>query len=462
MSFSTLIFIYVFLPVFLILYTLLPAGRRILLLLASLLFYAWGEPVYVILLLLLTAFNYFSALDLADLASGGRPTRGALILNIAGNLAVLAFFKYIPWIIGLVNSGTGLSIPVPALSLPVGLSFIVFRAMSYVFDVHAGKIKPESNMLTFALFLAMFPTLSMGPIDRYGDVKAALTRPRPTFRKMAAGGALFLKGLAKKVLLADTIVLLYQTMKATAGPRTVLMTWLGMLAFSFQLYFDFSGYSDMARGLGGMLGIPVSVNFDHPYTAVSVTDFWRRWHISLSSWFRDYIYIPLGGSRVTPPRHMLNLMVVWMATGLWHGASFSFIFWGLYYGVLLIVEKYVTGKYLEALPAALRRVLTFVIAVIGWTFFQSSSLPEALTEIKALFGIGAAGLADSAALYALRTNFAVLAACFIFATPLPEKMFVRLEKRNPALATLILFLVFVLSTAFMVYNTYQPFLYAQF
>jgi len=462
MSFSTLVFIYLFLPLFLLLYTLVRPGRRIILLIFSLIFYAWGEPVYVVLLMLLAVFNYFSALDLGDLVAGGRGTRGALIVNIAGNLAILAFFKYVPWIIGLVNGGFGLAIPVPELTLPAGLSFIVFRAMGYIFDVRSGKIKAERNFLTFALFLAMFPTLAMGPIDRYGDVRNALERPRPNFRKMTAGVSLFLKGLAKKVLLADTIVLLYQTMKAAEGPSTVLMTWLGMLAFTFQLYFDFSGYSDMARGLGGMLGIPVSRNFDYPYTAISVTDFWRRWHISLSSWFRDYVYIPLGGSRVPPARHIANLLIVWMLTGLWHGASFSFILWGLYYGVLLILEKYLFGRKLETLPVAARRIITFFLAVIGWTFFQSSSLPQALTEIKALFGIGTAGFADSTALYALRTNLLPLLVCIFFATPVPETLFVRMEKRNPALASLILFLIFVLSTAFMVYNTYQPFLYAQF
>ncbi len=462
MSFSTLVFVYIFLPLFLILYTLVKPGRRILLFLFSLVFYAWGEPVYVILLLLLTAFNYFSALDLAGLASAGRSTRGALILNVAGNLTVLAFFKYVPWIVGLLNTGFGLGIPVPELSLPVGLSFIVFRAMGYIFDVRAGKIKPEYDFLTFALFLAMFPTLSMGPIDRYGDVCRALRRPRPTFRKMTAGASLFLKGLAKKVLLADTIVLLYQTMKASEGNATVLMTWLGMLAFSFQLYFDFSGYSDMARGLGGMLGIPVSVNFDYPYTAVSITDFWRRWHISLSAWFRDYVYIPLGGSRVAPARHILNLLIVWMLTGIWHGASFSFILWGLYYGILLIAEKYLIGERAAVFPAVLRRLVTFVIVLVGWTFFQGGSLPQTLAEIKALFGFAAAGFTDSASLYALRTNLAPLIACAVFATPVPDKLFTRLEKESPALASLILFLIFVLSTAFMVYNTFQPFLYAQF
>ena len=364
MVFSSLNFLFLFLPLVMLLQWAAPEPlKNPLLLAASLFFYAWGEPVYIVLMLISVAYNY-----LAGRQIGGRRDphrrRVALIGALAVNLGMLGFFKYYGFLVDTLNGLFGLHLANHALPLPIGISFYTFQALSYVIDVYRGKAKPQANLVSFAVYITMFPQLVAGPIVKYTDIERQLTDRRTSLAQCGVGLERVVLGLAKKVLLANNLGMLYDAVCA-AGARSVLTAWLGATAYTLQIYFDFSGYSDMAIGMGRMLGFSFDENFDHPYLARSVTEFWRRWHISLSSWFRDYVYIPLGGNRVRPARHILNLLVVWMLTGLWHGASWNFVLWGLYYGALLVLEKYVTGALLKRLPGWAGRACTLILVAVG-------------------------------------------------------------------------------------------------
>ena len=341
MLFSSIVFLFTFLPAVMLLYYLLPVRfRNVILLLASLVFYAWGEPVYLFLMLLSILFNYFSGLDIARNLQDKRAAKRSLVFNLIINLAVLGFFKYEGFVLDTLNGILPVHISYHALPLPIGISFYTFQILSYIIDVYRGNVKVQTNLPNFALYVTMFPQLIAGPIVQYADVDEQLASREVSRTKFGEGSMYFIRGLAKKVLLANTSGMIFTEVSGLAKGNIAVMTaWLGAFAYMFQIYFDFSGYSDMAIGLGKMFGFEFNMNFNYPYVSKSITEFWRRWHISLSSWFRDYVYIPLGGNRVSKIKHIRNLLIVWFLTGLWHGAAWNFVAWGLYYGVLLIIEK---------------------------------------------------------------------------------------------------------------------------
>lgn len=389
MLFSSTTFLLVFFPAFLIVYFVLPwrGVKNVLLLLASLLFYAWGEPVYVFLMLGSIVANWIFALGISRLG-GDRLRRVMLVICVAANLLLLGFFKYEPFLATNVNMLLGMeAIPVLALPLPVGISFYTLQTLTYVVDVWREEVPAQRSLVRLGMYIAMFPQLVAGPIVRYADVQEQLTDRTETLDKFAAGMRLFVIGLAKKVLLANVVALLAADMLALGGPAIgVVGAWSGLLAYTFQIFFDFSGYSDMAIGLGKMLGFEFPRNFYYPYIAQSVTDFWRRWHISLSSFFRDYVYIPLGGNRVSKGRWIFNLSVVWVLTGVWHGAAWNFILWGVYYLVLLLLEKLVYGDALARAPRLFRHLYAILAFMFGWLLFWCEDMMLLGPYLQALFG----------------------------------------------------------------------------
>lgn len=445
-----------------LIYYLVPGKlRNLILFLGSLVFYAWGEPIYVILMLFSSIFNYYMGAELERLYYDEKRQKLNLVFAVIVNLGILVFFKYYGFLLNTIGGITGLHIPHPELSLPIGLSFYTFRNLSYLFDVYLSKISAQHNFLTFATYSTMFPYTSAGPIVRYTDIQEQLNKRSINITRFGMGAELFIKGLAKKVILADNLSALYAGICGTSR-MSVLTAWIGIFAYTMQLYFDFSGYSDMAIGLGKMLGFDFKKNFDYPYISTSVSEFWRRWHISLGSWFRDYIYIPLGGNRVSTLKHVRNILVVWALTGLWHGASWNFVLWGVYYGLFLLLEKFVLASLLERLPQWLRIAYTMFVVMIGWVFFSQTDFSALGTYLGTLFGIGAAGFADSTALYYLKTGFILFVISILACSPGLYQRFKRLLQRRPMTAVLVNFILLALSIAYMVYNSYTPFLYAKF
>lgn len=468
MLFSSIVFLFTFLPIVLILYYLLPARcRNLVLLLASLIFYAWGEPVYIFLMLLSILFNYFSGMDIARNLENKRAARRSLIFNIIVNIAILGFFKYEGFVLDSVNAILPVKISYQALPLPIGISFYTFQILSYIIDVYRGNVKVQKNLLNFALYVTMFPQLIAGPIVQYADVDDQLANRKVSWAKFGEGVMYFIRGLAKKVLLANTSGMIFNEVTGLAkGNLSVLTAWLGAFAYMFQIYFDFSGYSDMAVGLGKMFGFEFCMNFNYPYISKSITEFWRRWHISLSSWFRDYVYIPLGGNRVSKIRHIRNLLIVWFLTGLWHGAAWNFVAWGLYYGVILIIEKYVLTSVLEKLPGVVRHIYSIVLVVIGWVLFFSPSFGQAAEYIRVMFGAGAHGVIDSESLYLLTTNLILWLILIVGSTPLIHFRYEHMLKSKKWNTTIIngavYVILFVVCIAYLVTETYNPFLYFRF
>jgi len=419
MVFSSLFFLYIFLPVALILYYLVPGLRmkNIMLTILSLFFYAWGEPLWVVLLLISAIVDYTNGRIIGKFR-GKWQAKAAFIGSVIINLSLLGSFKYGNFIIDNINNVFGLSIPFTGLTLPIGISFYTFQTMSYSIDVYKGEVKVQKSFLDFLLFVSLFPQLIAGPILRYSEIEAQLRNRQTTLKNFAYGITRFLVGLGKKVLLANyasaVVSKLFGSAAGISG-LTVTQSWLGMILYAFHIYFDFSGYSDMAIGLGHMFGFNYSENFNYPYTATSVTDFWRRWHISLGSFFRDYVYIPLGGNR----RHQLrNMLIVWALTGLWHGASWNFVLWGLYFFIFLALEKYVYGKLLKKLPAIINIVLTFFIVVLGWVLFYFTDLSDVFRMYSNLFGTGGTPLIDTESRLLLINNLFLIIMCIVGATPL--------------------------------------------
>ncbi len=474
MVFSSAVFLFIFLPVTLVLYFVpLYKNRKkeiekqnFILLVMSLIFYAWGEPVYIILMLISIFFNYNIGLDIAHKKSNGKHKRAKFIFicGVVFNLFVLGFFKYSGFIIENLNSVFGLSIENRELPLPVGISFYTFQILSYVVDVWLGKVKAQKKLIPFAAYITMFPQLIAGPIVQYSDIEKQLTDRNVTVEKFADGIIYFIRGLGKKVLFANTIGAVYTEISGfDFKEMSVVTAWIGIICYTLQLYFDFSGYSDMAVGLGKMMGFDFVRNFNYPYTAQSITDFWRRWHISLSSWFRDYVYIPLGGNRKGTVRTIINILIVWSLTGLWHGAQWNFIAWGAFYGVLLIIEKYVLKNLLPHIPQILRHIFTMIVVMIGWVLFSSSDLSSALSYISVMIGACGNAFFDNTALYLLMTNgFAIVLMSissfgFFELTP---------TIRNEALATRLksfgYIVIFILCVAYLISETYNPFLYFRF
>ena len=462
MVFNSIFFIFCFLPVFMLIYYLVPGKlRNLLLFLGSLIFYAWGEPVYVILILFSSVFNYYMGTELERLYYDDKKQKLNLVFAIIINLGILVFFKYYGFLLDTFGGITGIHISHPELSLPIGLSFYTFRNLSYLFDIYISKITAQQNFLTFATYSTMFPYTAAGPIIRYADIQEQLERRSVNISRFGAGAELFIKGLAKKVLLADNLSALYAGICSNTQ-MSVLTAWIGILAFTMQIYFDFSGYSDMAIGLGKMLGFDFNKNFDYPYISTSVSEFWRRWHISLGSWFRDYIYIPLGGNRVSVPKNIRNIFVVWALTGLWHGASWNFIFWGLYYGLFLLLEKFVLKDFLPKLPKWAANLYTMIAVMIGWVFFSQTDFSSMGHYLSVMFGFGASAFLDRAAVYYLKTGLILFVISILACRPGLYQSFKKLIQRNEKAAAAVNLLLFLLCVAYMVYNSYTPFLYQKF
>ena len=468
MLFSSIVFLFTFLPAVMILYYLLPVRfRNVILLLASLVFYAWGEPVYLFLMLLSILFNYFSGLDIARNLQDKRAAKRSLVFNLIINLAVLGFFKYEGFVLDTLNGILPVHISYHALPLPIGISFYTFQILSYIIDVYRGNVKVQTNLPNFALYVTMFPQLIAGPIVQYADVDEQLASREVSRTKFGEGSMYFIRGLAKKVLLANTSGMIFTEVSGLAKGNIAVMTaWLGAFAYMFQIYFDFSGYSDMAIGLGKMFGFEFNMNFNYPYVAKSITEFWRRWHISLSSWFRDYVYIPLGGNRVSKIKHIRNLLIVWFLTGLWHGAAWNFVAWGLYYGVILIIEKYLLSPVLDRLPDIVRHIYSIVLVVIGWVLFFSSSFGQAADYIRVMFGAGAHGFADRESMYLLTSNLILWLILIFGSTPLVHFRYehmLRSKKWNTTIINSVVYAaLFIVCIAYLVTETYNPFLYFRF
>ena len=469
MLFSSIVFLFTFLPAGLVLYYLLPERfHNPVLLLASLIFYAWGEPVYIFLMLLSILFNYFSGLDIARNLTDRRLAKRSLIFNIVVNIAILGFFKYEGFVLDSLNAVLPVHITYHPLALPIGISFYTFQILSYIIDVYRGNVKVQKNILNFALYVTMFPQLIAGPIVQYADVEEQLVNRKSSWNKFGEGCMYFIRGLAKKVLLANTSGMIFTEVTGLGkGNVSVLSAWLGAFAYMFQIYFDFSGYSDMAIGLGRMFGFEFKKNFDVPYISKSITEFWRRWHISLSSWFREYVYIPLGGNHVTISRNIVNLLIVWMLTGMWHGAAWNFIVWGIYYGVVLVLEKYVWGAIVDRWPSVLQHIYALVLVLVGWVFFFSPSLGAALRYLFAMVG-GGAGFAGKEVFFVILTHWLFYLLAVIGSTTLGSRMLRAIlnVSENHTVRTVITQVVFfgmlAISVAYLIADTYNPFLYFRF
>ncbi|GMK37754.1 alginate regulatory protein [Paenibacillus sp. CCS19] len=458
MVFSSLLFLFLFLPAVLVLYYVSPRRiRNLILFLTSLVFYAWGEPVYIVIMLLSTVTDYSFGLLLSrpKLSPGQRTA--IVAASIVVNLALLSYFKYADFLISNVNASLGTSIPLTDLALPIGISFYTFQSMSYIIDVYRGKVQAQRNWIDFGTFVALFPQLVAGPIVQYSVIAEQLKHRVVTIELFAEGVRRFIIGLAKKVLLANNIGLLWHTVSGSNIDEMPATTaWLGIIAFAFQIYFDFSGYSDMAIGLGHMFGFRFNENFNKPYTAQSITDFWRRWHISLGSWFRDYVYIPLGGNRRGIRLQLRNILIVWVLTGFWHGASWNFMLWGLYFGVILVFEKMWLLRLLERSPRWIRHGYALLLILIGWVLFAFEQLGQLGEFLLAMFGGNGSPLWDRNTGYLLYTNVILLAVLVIASTPL-----LKLPRRGPV-QLICCFVLFVLSVAYLVDATFNPFLYFRF
>lgn len=465
MLFSSITFLYCFLPCVLLVYFVVPDRlKNFTLLAASLIFYGWGEPKYLVFMLLSVTQSYIAAL-LVERFRGKKLAKLALALSAVASLGLLAYCKYADFFIENFNAVTGLSVPLLNIALPVGISFYTFQILSYVVDVYRGDVPAQRNFIDLAMYIAMFPQLIAGPIVRYSDIAGSLKNRKTTLADASEGIRRFSIGLAKKILLANSAALLVSEFKAY-NEKTVLFYWLYALAYMLHIYFDFSGYSDMAIGLGRIFGFRFSENFNYPYISASITEFWRRWHISLGGWFRDYLYIPLGGNRVKPSRHVINILIVWAATGFWHGASWNFVLWGILYAALLLFEKYVLHPKIRfAVPM---HIYTLLFVMLGFVLFDSANVTDALASFKALFGFGGIPAADTASLYYLKSNIVLLVVAVIGATPLPKLLYEKIGLRKYggkilAVVTPLAVLASVaLCTAYLIDGSFNPFVYFRF
>ena len=465
MVFSSLPFLYYFLPAALLLYALAPRGRKnAALLLASLVFYGWGEPKFLIWMVLAILQGYVSGL-LIERAEGTR-RRAYLAISVTLSMGMLFCCKYADFFIGNVNAITGASLPLTGIALPVGISFYTFQIVSYAVDVYRGEAPAQRRLVDLAAYIAMFPQLIAGPIVRYADIAPQLQEREHSWEKCAAGVRRFIWGLGKKVLIANSLGELCAAFKAS-GDRSLLFFWLYAVGYALHIYFDFSGYSDMAIGLGKLFGFEFRENFRYPYVSGSITEFWRRWHISLGSWFRDYVYIPLGGNRVSKPRWFFNILVVWLCTGFWHGAAWNFVVWGLFFGLLLMAEKLWLGKHLKG-HSVLSHLYVLLAVVISFVIFDAASLSEAGHSIAALFGLGGYPLFSAEAVYYLKSYALLLLAAAVGATPAMARLCGRIggnERGRRALNALepaAELLLLLAATGYMVDGSFNPFLYFRF
>ncbi|CAG9714836.1 Putative membrane bound O-acyl transferase [Clostridium neonatale] len=466
MVFSNLLFMYVFFPFTLIIYYFSPRKmRNFVILLVSLLFYSWGEPIYINLMLASILIGYIGTIFIDKYKEDKEKSRCILVTTIVIILSTLIFFKYYGFLIDNINLIFGLNLKIRTLPLPLGISFYTFKLISYVVDVYTRKVKVQKNFINFATYVSMFPQLLSGPIVQYSTIENQLTNRKESIQKFSDGVEKFISGLGKKVIIANNIGLIWdQVIGNSISEISILTAWIGIISFTFQIYFDFSGYSDMAIGLGKMFGFDFYKNFNYPYISKSITDFWRRWHISLGTWFKDYIYIPLGGNRTGKAKQIRNIFIVWLITGLWHGASWNYIIWGLYFGIILFIEKSGFLKILKKLPGLIRNIYTMFLVIIGWVFFEFTNVKDAFTYIRAMFGANTTGWYDSLSLYLLGTNKTFFILAFICSTPIIG-VFIKLFKRNRIgkIITIIFYiLIVIIATAYLVGASYNPFLYFKF
>lgn len=463
MVFSSLPFLFLYLPITLLIYYIVPRSwRNFILFFVSLVFYGWGEPIYILLMLFSITLNYAAGRLVEKYRSRDRTARRVVLWSTVINLALLVFFKYYDFLAANFTALTGISLPILGLGLPIGISFYTFQAMTYPIDVYRSDAEMQRSYVRFGAFVTLYPQLIAGPIIRYKDVADQLNFRTHSLEKFSSGALRFTVGLCKKVLLANSIGRLWDSVIATpTSELSVLGGLLGIAAFTFQIYFDFSGYSDMAVGLGRMLGFEFLENFNYPYLAKSITDFWRRWHISLSSWFRDYVYIPLGGNRVARWKHYRNIAIVWLLTGLWHGASWNFLLWGAYFAVLLMLEKAFLLRWLQKIPAFFSHLYAMLLVMLSWAIFAI----EDFGQLRAYLGVffGGHALTNSAALYDLRSYAVLLVLLIIGSTPLCARLYRRIPERvRDWLAPILMLAGLLVSTAYLVDSTYNPFLYFRF
>lgn len=466
MVFSSTIFLCVYLPLVLLGYYICPKkGKNLFLLIVSLIFYAWGEPKYVFLMIFSILVNYVFGLLMDKHRENKKRLKLLLVISVIIDLGLLSVFKYTDFIITNINSVFGAGFDLLNIALPIGISFYTFQAMSYTIDVYRDDVRVQRNLIDFGMYITMFPQLIAGPIVRYSDVQDQLAVRNVTTADFSEGIMRFVVGLGKKVLLANQMGAVWTQIYALGGDISALMAWTGAAAYTFQIYFDFSGYSDMAIGLGRMFGFKFPENFRYPYESVSITDFWRRWHITLSTWFKEYLYIPLGGNRRGLARQALNLLIVWTLTGFWHGAGWNFVMWGLYYFAILFIEKLFLLKALDKLPRLLRHAYALLLIVIGWVIFASDDVSVMLPYLGSMFGAnGALGGMD---VYTLLTRAALMVICCVASTELPRRLFVTAagkmnEKAAFTVKSVLTLTLLALSVVFLIGDSYNPFLYFRF
>ena len=461
MLFSSIPFLFYFLPTVLIVYFLVPRVlKNAVLLVSSLIFYGWGEPRLLALMIFTIALFYGCGLAIGYCIQK-KWKKIWLIVSVVISVALLAIFKYADFFIDSFNAVTGLSVPLLRLALPVGISFYTFQCLSYTIDVYRGDVPSQKNPISFGAYVALFPQLIAGPIVRYIDVARELETRKHSWDNVALGLRRFLVGLAKKIIVADNFALLMKLFRES-GEQSVLFYWMYAIAFTLNIYFDFSGYSDMAIGLGRVFGFRFVENFNYPYLSKSIAEFWRRWHMSLGSWFRDYIYIPLGGNRVSKGRWVFNTLVVWMLTGLWHGAAWNFILWGLLYAACLLAEKWIPA--LQKLPVILRRFYTLLVVVLGFVLFNAENIGQAGSDLAGMFGFGSVPLVTPETLYYLRSYAVLFLVGFVGATPLIRNIANRLYKHKfvAVLEPIVLILLLLICTGYLVDGSFSPFLYFRF
>ncbi len=473
MVFSSLLFLFIFLPIVLLLYFVSPKKyRNFILFSSSLVFYAWGEPVYILIMIFSTLVDFTHGKMVNNFKHKGnvRGARLTLISAVVINLMLLFFFKYWDFIVANINLAFGTSLPILNIPLPIGISFYTFQTMSYTIDIYRGDAEVQDNIIDFGAYVALFPQLIAGPIVRYKTIAEQLRERTEDFKQCFYGIKRFLLGLGKKVLLANSLGLIWREISSSQlGELSVLSAWLGIIAFALQIYFDFSGYSDMAIGLGSIFGFRFLENFDYPYISKSITEFWRRWHISLGTWFKEYVYIPLGGNKKGFGKQMRNIAIVWFLTGLWHGASWNYIIWGLYFAFFLVIEKLFLLKTLDRVPRIVSSVYTLILVLFSWVVFAFENLSSAGDYLKAMIGLSGGGVVNNQGIYYLYTNLILLIICIAAATPYPSMLANRviesLKKRELLTAILenaVLCTIFILCTAYLVDGSYNPFLYFRF
>ena len=464
--FSSLLFLFMYLPVVLLIYYATPLKyRNLFLFFANLVFYGWGEPVYVTLMLFSTIVDYTCGYMINKYRTKNKKiAKTFLIASVVVNLSLLGFFKYAGFIANTLNVAIPfLNLPVIEVALPIGISFYTFQTMSYSIDVYRNDAPVQKNIITFGTYVALFPQLIAGPIVRYKDIAYQLDHRKETLNDFTKGVRLFCIGLGKKILLANQMGLMWDSIRETGEVNGWLGSWIGIIAYSFQIYFDFSGYSDMACGLGNMLGFEFLKNFDYPYISKSITEFWRRWHISLGTWFREYVYIPLGGNRKGPYRQILNLLIVWFLTGFWHGAAFNYMIWGLYFGLILIIEKLVLKKWLDKAPAFVQHIYSLFLILIGWAIFFFEDIKQLGLFITNMFAFSGAVIGEKV-IYILISYAPLLVIAAIASTPLMLSLYKKIKNKNVRIVIDTLFCMFVLfvCTASLVNQSYNPFIYFRF